>query len=1532
MSLKKSAVGADAIEEEFIDKQMNSATKQGRIAVCLTKEHLYVANTGAPLSEEGLEALLHSHSSPKRGNQIGRFGIGFKSLLKLGGKVDIISHPLKISFHPERSRELIRKKLGLASGTQVAGLRMAWELSNEDLEDPFLESLSWATTVVRAEVSRETLLKHLEHEMREFRPEFVLFLPCDTHLEMEFPDGDRLKMLRESRRDEVNLHHGENITQWKIFEHKVEIKNQEALEDATGIHSRGQVPLIWALPIDKENIDIGQFWSFFPTESRSPLPGILNAPWKLDPGRSGLVKESAWNKCLMQEGAIYLAIDIASLKTPKDPAKPLDVFPLKLQEGFEFLFASTPVGQPLADFLWKELASVEILPNSLGVFHKASNLSRPPIDTYHLIKKWEALASEKLKGDLCGAPCFVGQRATALDRFSEHLDEDEDANAEKTSGKLKSLTLEEWIQRIADPDPIRSIKVLGFIHEYLLEKTRFFSKSFLTIPFLPTKDHQLCSPKDAVFEIEGHKIPGRKPLHPEFVADTTVRKILDEYFNLHPENPEIWTRALRDSLKEPEAFWKNAGLFPRDVVRKFIEENDSAIPFKRKDGKWRYIYGVLLPGKLVSEDDPENEGVLIDPVFFARYKEFIPEGLLKTSIPLWRRENQFFSFSDRCPGFLDEWFREGIQGFCTLPDLPSSPREANIRSENFDLPLWAPLYLELKGDSFGNATLDLICRVPYDKRLSRNASFVHTSKGYPTLPVKSPSIWLLASFGSLSIGGELLPLTALTDLRDEEFFEHVFEDNVHYSKVYNFLQDVSAPNSHQKNFRWPSLFTELLTEENLSAPWMDSLWNAAFRDNTLPDSLPILGTFKLRETVYISHNQEKVQRALQSGTPAVRIPQELLSFWTKHGSVLLEKNVSHAWEGSPTEGVAIEVVFPEFRHIILQEVMQNIPVYQVNMLAELYAENSLSVPWACCSNAIYVDEKSTASLNEISMRNRLLSAMDSEGWLSCNLSEALEKLDNEAVRSSRNRIASEAKLEVKIWMLAGEFKENLKQLKDLGKWKFIPDSTEGLDWARLALAVYGSGILVELSDTMRAEGFDPPEKWGTDQAHLFVEEIGFPAEFAQSRSSGRAKELWVDGPFPLPKLHEFQEDVIRDLRELWSANLGKKRAVLSLPTGSGKTFVTVVASIDHFLKGPAPRRVLWVAQTDELCEQAVQSFRQVWLNNGIEKTPLRIIRLWGGNSSPKYVPDPMEPTVVVSTIQTLNFKVESKELAWLRHMGLIVVDECHHAITKSYTGLLRGLNLEDYHDGMCSTPLLGLSATPFRSKGEGNESYRLAKRFDNRLFPKDQKNLHERMTSEGILAKVEGRHILSNAEVEPDLSNSFHQLWKENEDERDDFALGQVMEKINLSLAQNPDRSRLLVNNILSLQGKKILFFANSVEHAKEIAIRLELAGCSAAAISGDTSRSARRFFLSKFDRGDIQVLCNHSILTTGFDAPKTDVIFISRQVYSPVRYMQMVGRGLRGPKNRGTETCTVITVQDNLWRFDGKDPFDFVGQYFDRI
>ena len=130
--------------------------------------------------------------------------------------------------------------------------------------------------------------------------------------------------------------------------------------------------------------------------------------------------------------------------------------------------------------------------------------------------------------------------------------------------------------------------------------------------------------------------------------------------------------------------------------------------------------------------------------------------------------------------------------------------------------------------------------------------------------------------------------------------------------------------------------------------------------------------------------------------------------------------------------------------------------------------------------------------------------------------------------------------------------------------------------------------------------------------------------------------------------------------------------VVSLPTGGGKTRVTVQAAVDLILKPEGcARTVLWVAQTDELCEQAVQSFRQVWINRGAQRTPLRIVRLWGGNRTP--APSVRgQPITVIASIQTLNSRVGKEELAWLEERTVAGADflwlVLQHVLPRAFGG------------------------------------------------------------------------------------------------------------------------------------------------------------------------------------------------------------------------------------------------------------------------
>jgi superfamily II DNA or RNA helicase len=96
----------------------------------------------------------------------------------------------------------------------------------------------------------------------------------------------------------------------------------------------------------------------------------------------------------------------------------------------------------------------------------------------------------------------------------------------------------------------------------------------------------------------------------------------------------------------------------------------------------------------------------------------------------------------------------------------------------------------------------------------------------------------------------------------------------------------------------------------------------------------------------------------------------------------------------------------------------------------------------------------------------------------------------------------------------------------------------------------------------------------------------------------------------------------------------------------------------------------------------------------------------------------------------------------------------------------------------------------------------------------------------------------------------------------------------------------------------------------------LRVRGVSSASVSGNTPTNERRRAIEGFRKGEIHVLANCNVLTQGFDAPGVRALYIARPTFSPNAYIQMVGRGLRGPANGGKAECLIVNVADTFDEF----------------
>lgn len=453
-----------------------------------------------------------------------------------------------------------------------------------------------------------------------------------------------------------------------------------------------------------------------------------------------------------------------------------------------------------------------------------------------------------------------------------------------------------------------------------------------------------------------------------------------------------------------------------------------------------------------------------------------------------------------------------------------------------------------------------------------------------------------------------------------------------------------------------------------------------------------------------------------------------------------------------------------------------------------------------------------------------------------------------------------------------------------------------------------------------------PGRWhpGKGAALRFVDLVGFPVEYAGIPAAETPADFeYLEGRVHLHGLQDFQLEVQKKLRKVLEKP--GSRAIVTLPTGGGKTRVAVDTIRDWLtdrfrIKNTGHGNVvLWLAHTDELCEQAYACFREVWTGSS-NVCPMMLFRFWG-----QYTRDLKEhqeslqtlaqrPSVLVSTPHRIVNLIEGnlaggepvfralKEL-----VGLVVIDEAHRAAAPSYRRIM-----QEFKSGAATPAIAGLTATPFRNEYSANDpiagTVELRDLFASIIEPIETLGEDPRrvLQDRGYLAKPIFDVIKTatnlRAPAGVDLENP-----SEDDIERIDYAL-----KIR---ADSPDRRLIVLERLRKIcksPDALVIYFGPTVQDAECMAFLLRQYGIEAAFVSGETRDVTRRRVISEFKEKRIQVLCNCEVLTTGFDAPRVTHVVLARPTVSQVLYEQMVGRGLRGLRFGGTETCHVIDLEDN--------------------
>jgi len=336
------------------------------------------------------------------------------------------------------------------------------------------------------------------------------------------------------------------------------------------------------------------------------------------------------------------------------------------------------------------------------------------------------------------------------------------------------------------------------------------------------------------------------------------------------------------------------------------------------------------------------------------------------------------------------------------------------------------------------------------------------------------------------------------------------------------------------------------------------------------------------------------------------------------------------------------------------------------------------------------------------------------------------------------------------------------------------------------------------------------------------------------------------------KLRDYQERAIAELRSRLMQ--GKKRPVIQAPTGAGKT---VIAAAIVKMAREKNKTVLFTVSSLSLIDQTVERFRQ----NGITEVGV----MQGMHELTDY-----RMPVQVCSVQTLARRT-------IPRADLVLVDECH-VMFKLYDRWMADPE-------WTKVPFVGLTATPW-AKGMG-----AAGRWDDLIIG---------TTTAELIALKHLSDFKVFAPAHPDLSGV-----KTVAGDYEVKGLGEAMDQKNLV-------ADIVTTWLEKGENRPTVCFAVNRIHAKNIQTQFEQAGVKAAYMDAFTNLHERAAIVKQFENGDVKIICNVGVLTTGFDADVRCVI-LARPTKSEILYTQMIGRGLRTAN--GKDHCLILDHSDTTLR-----------------
>ena len=363
-------------------------------------------------------------------------------------------------------------------------------------------------------------------------------------------------------------------------------------------------------------------------------------------------------------------------------------------------------------------------------------------------------------------------------------------------------------------------------------------------------------------------------------------------------------------------------------------------------------------------------------------------------------------------------------------------------------------------------------------------------------------------------------------------------------------------------------------------------------------------------------------------------------------------------------------------------------------------------------------------------------------------------------------------------------------------------------------------------------------------------------------------------------LRPYQQAALEGLVGYFASG-GKGHPIVSMPTGAGKSHI--IAAFAEYAQQWGSR-LLVATHSKELVAQDYHKLADLLGEPAVG--------IYSAGLGRRDTTQPVLCAGIQSAVTPMrggHMRVRDELLAG---RDLVLIDECH-LMPFDGKGRYRTL-FQRAQELNPRVRFVGLTATPYRGSG------RYLHQGTGALFTDVCHEVDvESLVDDGYLSELVARST-KQGNIETKGIRSRQGDFVKGDLERAAMADDRVSQALDEACELGADRRSWLV-------------FACSVAHGQAVLAELQRRGIRSAIVTGTTAPDARDRAIRDYKAGLLRALVNVNVLTTGFDAPQTDLLVVLRPTKSVVLYVQMMGRGMR--ITPGKSDCLVLDYGGNVHR-----------------